>query len=321
MAELDALPPDQRAAVQLLLTQGQSYDQLADLLKVDVAAVRRRAHDALDALGPDTRLDEDERAQVADYLLGQQDVTERASTRRLLSDSPGARGWARGVADSLRPLAGDALPEIPAAEAAEPEPEPEPEPEREPEREPEAEEPAPYEAAARAPEQPSSRLGGALLLAGIGIVVAVVLIILITGGGDDDGGSRTLSTRPSTTGTTPSRPVAQINLFSPRGGSRTVGLAQVYEMGNRRAIIVAGQGLPPGAYALWLYNSRASARLLGFVPQRVGRDGRFATQGELPGDANNFRRLVVTRENVSRSTRRPPTRPGAIALQGNLNQG
>ena len=95
----------------------------------------------------------------------------------------------------------------------------------------------------------------------------------------------------------------------------------MFEQGGRRAIIVAGQGLSPGAYALWLYNSGSSAKLLGFVPQRVGRDGRFATQGEVPSDAARYRQLVVTRETVTGNTRRPPTRPGTVVLQGDLNLG
>ena len=341
MAQLDTLPPDQRAALQLLLKQGQSYEQLGGLLKIDADAVRRRAYAALDALGPETEASDEDRAHVADYLLGQQTVSQRESTRVMLADSPAARDWARDVARSLRPLAGDGLPEVPGGEregvvavrgrVRTPEPDLEeedgdeapytrPRAPRRAERDRHADrERAPYERGE--PGGPSSRLGGALLLAGLGIVVAVALILLINGGGDDDdngGGTRPARTTPPTQTGGPSRPIAQINLFSPAGGSRTVGLAQVFQMGNRRAIIVAGQGVQPGTYALWLFNSPTQARFLGFVPQRVGRDGRFATQGELPGDAASFRRLVVTRENVTRNTRRPPARPGPIALQGDF---
>jgi hypothetical protein len=173
--------------------------------------------------------------------------------------------------------------------------------------------------------RPSSRLGGALLLGGLGIIVAVVLILVINGGGDDSSkkSSSTLSTNPSTQ-TTPSgqqRPVAQVNLTSASGNSRQVGLAQVFENGNRRAVIVAGQGLQPGAYALWLYNSGSDSKLLGFVPERVGKDGRFATQGELPTNAEKFKQLVVTKETVTSNTKKAPTQPGDIVLQGDLKLG
>ena len=330
MADLDSLPADQRAALQLLLKQGQSYDQLAVLLGIGPDAVRDRAHAALAALGPATDLSESDRATIADYLLGQQSESEREGTRLVIAGSDSAQAWARGASQALAPLAGGALPDIPSVEAAPPT-----EPKAEPaayEDEPPAYEEGPTEeagsadrAARAAPARPSSRLGGALLLGGLGVIVAVVLILIINGGGDDSSkkSSSTLSTNPSTQ-TTPSgqqRPVAQVNLTSASGNSRQVGLAQVFENGNRRAIIVAGQGLQPGAYALWLYNSGSDAKLLGFVPERVGKDGRFATQGELPTNAEKYKQLVVTQETVTSTTKKAPSQPGEVVLQGDLKLG
>jgi Sigma-70, region 4 len=318
MSDPDALPPDQRASLQLLLKQGQSYDQLADLLGIGTEAVRDRAHSAVDKLGPSTSLPDSDRAAIADYLLGQEPPSGREAVRGLLAESADARAWAKGVAESLRPMAGADLPEIPAGEA-----EPEPAQEPKPEDEPAGYEAEPAESASRADraresaERPSSRLGGALLLGGLGIIIAVVLILVINGGDDDGNKGSTLSTNPATQ-TGQQRPVAQVNLNSASGNRREVGLAQVFAQGNRRALIVAGQGLDPGAYALWLYNSRSDARLLGFVPERVGRDGRFATQGELPRDAEKFKQLILTRERVTSGTRTPPKQPGQIVLQGDL---
>ena len=330
MADLDSLPADQRAALQLLIKQGQSYDQLASLLGIGPDAVRDRAHAAVAALGPSTDLSESDRAAIADYLLGQQSESERDGTRLLIAGSDSAQAWARGASQALAPLAGGALPDIPSVEAAPPT-----EPKAEPaayEEEPPAYEEAPTEeagsadrAARAAPARPSSRLGGALLLGGLGIIVAVALILIIKPGGDDSSkkSSSTVSTNPSTQ-TTPTgqqRPVAQVNLTSASGNSRQVGLAQIFENGNRRAVIVAGQGLAPGAYALWLYNSGSDAKLLGFVPERVGKDGRFATQGELPTNAEKFKQLVVTQENVTSNTKTAPTKPGEVILQGDLKLG
>jgi hypothetical protein len=161
-----------------------------------------------------------------------------------------------------------------------------------------------------------------LLLAGGAIVVAVVIVLLVNGGGSDNGKGSTLSKKPATTTSTQAnQPVAQINLFAPNRSPNTVGLAQIFRNGNRRAVVIAAQGLLPGTYALWLYNSTTDARLLGFVPQRVTSNGRFATQGELPPNASHFKRLVITRERVTTQTRRPPASPGPIALQGNLTLG
>lgn len=309
MSEFDALPPDRRAAVELLLKQRRTYAELADLLGVDAEAVRARAHGALEALAPETgpALDPGRRAQVADYLLGQQDVEEREATREYLSESPGARAWARSVAAVLRPIAPDAVPEV-----SQPAPVPRPEDKRRL---------APYEVGPEV-EARASRLGGALLLAGAAIVVAVVVILLV-GGGDEERDANRLATTPTAPATQPqtTQPVAEITLGPARRGSRAVGLARVFRRGEERAVVIAAQGLSPGAYALWLYNSAADARLLGFVPQRVTRAGRFATQGVLPRDAGRYRSLVVSQERVTRTTRRAPTRPGRIVLRGRLQLG
>ena len=115
-------------------------------------------------------------------------------------------------------------------------------------------------------------------------------------------------------------PIAQINLRPPSGG-RALGLAQVFAQSNRRLLIVAGQGLSQGAYALWLYTSATKSRLLGFVPSRVGKDGRFVTQGVLPNDASSFQNLVVTSEQVSGNRAATPKQPGTIVLQGKLQTG
>src|SRR2546423_1818862 len=184
MTEIDDLAADQRAVLQLLLKQGQTYEDLSGLLKIDAAAVRARAHAALDALGPDAgrRLAPERRAEVSDYLLGQQSAAAREATRDHLAASAAARAWARVVASALRPLATEPLPEIPdeVAGAAVAEEEA-----RASASEPGAA-PEPVRGVVGTPR--SSRLGGALLLGRDGVLVLVVVIILITSGGG--GGSK-----------------------------------------------------------------------------------------------------------------------------------
>src|SRR5581483_3559712 len=51
MASLDSLPPDQRAVLQMVLQRGRSYDDIAEMLSIDRASVRRRALEAFDELG------------------------------------------------------------------------------------------------------------------------------------------------------------------------------------------------------------------------------------------------------------------------------
>src|SRR3954471_17529692 len=116
MSPVDTLDATQRAVLQLVLKQGKGYDEIADLLGIEVSAVRGRAHAALDALGPSTTgLTAGHRADIADYLLGQQSTEDRDATREQLAESPAARAWARSVAGELRSLARNGLPEIPDA--------------------------------------------------------------------------------------------------------------------------------------------------------------------------------------------------------------
>src|ERR1700722_11387626 len=105
MASIESLPPDQRAVLQLVLQRGRSYDDIAQLLSIDPAAVRQRAHAALDAIGPGTRVDADRRTQIADYLLGQQSEGDAAQTREHMAGSARERAGGRVVASELTPLA------------------------------------------------------------------------------------------------------------------------------------------------------------------------------------------------------------------------
>src|SRR5215210_4126542 len=112
---LDALAPDQRAVVQLVLQRERSYAQIAELLSISEDAVRARAHAGLAALAPEVELPADKLAQIADFLLGQQNGKPRQATRRLLRSSNGAREWAETVRAQLEDVGG-ALPDLPPRE-------------------------------------------------------------------------------------------------------------------------------------------------------------------------------------------------------------
>jgi hypothetical protein len=311
MSPVDTLDATQRAVLQLVLKQGKGYNEIADLLGIEVSAVRGRAHAALDALGPSTAgLTAGHRADIADYLLGQQSTEDRDATREHLEGSAAGRAWARSVAGELRPLARNGLPEIPS-EARRREP-------RRPDRD-EADEADGGEPLRATPARRSSRTGGILLLAGLAAIIAVV-VILIVSGGDDSSTTKTASsntrpaTQPSQTGPQPT-PVAQINLKA-ADGSNAVGIAQVLAQGNQRLLAVLGQRLPPStksaAYAVWLYTSAAKAKLLGFVDPPVGKSGKFQNVINLPTNAAQYRELVVTREKGNAK------QPGEIVLRGQL---
>src|SRR4051794_36358000 len=115
MSGINELSVDQMAVLGLVLRQGRPFAELAGMLDMDEGEMRRRAHEAIDALGPDddAGLPADRRAELSDYLLGQQSGEQRAETYRFLESSAPARGWARVVADQLRELTSDDLPAIP----------------------------------------------------------------------------------------------------------------------------------------------------------------------------------------------------------------
>jgi hypothetical protein len=294
MASLDSLPPDQRAALQLVLQRGRSYDEIAQVLSIDRAAVRDRALNALDALGPQTDVAPPRRALIGDYLLGQLPPDESDELRDRLADSAGERAWASAVESELAPLATVALPEVSGETSA---------------------------------AHPRSRLGGAILLAGgaaIAAAVVTAVIVVGVGGGSTShhqpvrASARAGSTSAAATSTPAAQPVAQINLGSPQPHSAAKGIAEVLAQGTTNEIAIVASGLtpnathPPNAYAVWLYNSPTDSHILGFDPG-VGRNGRLEAAAPLPSDAGRYRQLIVTLE-----TQAAPRTPGRIVLEGTL---
>src|SRR5207302_674651 len=101
MSTLEELPPDQRAALSLLLAQGKSYAELAKVLGIPERAVHDRAHAALAVLAPREarQVPAERREEIGDYLLGQQrGMAERLETRTYLGSDEPARTWAAQLA-------------------------------------------------------------------------------------------------------------------------------------------------------------------------------------------------------------------------------
>ena len=300
MSGIDELPPDQRAALSLLLRQRQDYEALAQLLQISPQAVHDRAHAALAVLAPAQArgLDAAQREEIGEYLLGQQsDAGVRLRTRTLLSSSPAAAGWAQALAPQLEALAPGALPEIPGGEPGAPAPEQ-----------------APAAGAhGREHARPSSRVGGALLLAAIVAAVVVVVVFISKGGGS--------SHRGTGTGTTASGTQAKVEghvaLHPPNPASPATGTVQILSEGSKRAFFIQAEHLPQTSgrsfYAIWLYNSPTSALALSKAPA-VGASHKLAGAALLPSNAASYREIILTRETSTR-----PTRPGPIVLRGALN--
>jgi Sigma-70, region 4 len=351
MGALDNLPPDQRAVLQMVLQRGRSYDEIANVLSIERSAVRQRALDGFDALAPPAVLPGPERALVTDYLLNQLPDKVAEQVYAYLQASDADREWALAVAAKIEPLTSKALPEIPVgaplgaddrADGGS----------GEDSDTPAVEADVPLEsseqrelttqavvgdavggASVAQPRQgpPSSRRGGRILLVGIAAVIAIAVIVgVITQHGSSKPKPVAVTTRTtqtqtsSTTATTgtateTAKPIAQLNLASPTGAEDTVGIVQVIREGHEVGIVIDAQGVPANtthnAYAVWLYNSPSDHKLVGFDPNLVGKDGKLATEGQLPAGATRFHKILITLETQSK-----PSRPGEVVLSGPFSE-
>ncbi len=342
MATLDSLPPDQRAVLQLVLQRGRSYDEIARLLSIDRGAVRQRAVDALDALGPaGVSSGAPERALITDYLLGQLPKDVADQVRETLAGSATDNAWASDLSRQLAPLGGK-LGELPRLRATEADaavrgpqatnsahndlgaPVADSREDYWLEDDDERDEPQ----SERAPrERPTgSRRGGALLLAGVAAAAVVVLVLVITGAFSGGSGNPTSvpakassNPDPKTTTSATGTFKNQINLTAPDGAKSPAGIVQVEQIGSATGIVIYASGLQPNtkhdAYAVWLSNPNGSSKFVGWEHTLVGKSGTLKAVGPLPDDANKYKQLLVTLE-----TQTNPTKPGQVVLSGAFSE-
>ncbi len=320
MATFDQLSAEQRAIIELVLKQGQSYEQLGEMLGLSTSRVRELAREALVRLSPVSAagVDDDWRGQLGDYLLNQQAGPESTATRGHLRRSEAARGWARSVLDSLEQFYDEKnLPTIPAGEpGAEAGPGPkrrEPREKRDARAKPAGElSPAAREVVRR------RRLLGAAAAAALVLLIAVLVWPVGLLGGDDDATSEADSSTDTTATAAadePTRLVGQLAL-SPVGALKGSEAAQgIAAITDRRQVIVQAR-LPKNrrneAYQVWLYNSEKDAVSLG--AQVADQQGNFQGVGQLPDNFDAYRFIDVSREPV----RGPGTHSGNSVLRGAL---
>jgi hypothetical protein len=234
-----------------------------------------------------SRVEQDWRGQLADYMLGQQSGPEATATRGHLRRSEAARTWARSLLDSLDQLyENGSMPAIPEGERG----------------------------SARA-RRPEGGTGGGLpgaeairrrrgiAIAGALAAVALMAILLwpigvLTGDGDDSPGTPAAATQGGS-------------------GSEAAGLAVILGQGSVRALSIAATGLEPStrtsAYEVWLYDSPSKLRSLG--KQTTTPDGTFPTSSvRLPKDFAQYRFIDVSREPLGRDT----TYSGDSVLRGRM---
>jgi hypothetical protein len=306
MATFDQLSDEQRAIVELVLGQGKSYDELADMLGIPEARVRERARDALVDLAPISArgVEEDWRGQLADYVLGQQAGPEATATRGHLRRSEAARSWTRSLLDSLEQLYGNGdLPAIPDGERGgrRTAPAPAAAPSAAP-----GDEPGPLSPSARAAVLRRRILAGAAVVAVLLVGVLVWPGGVLTGG-DDDGGGGGDGQAASEGGAAPI-------------DTNRVGSALIAEQGGKTRIIVTAEGLEPSseskAYQVWLYDSASKRRSLGATA--TDQQGNLQVVGDLPADYQDWDFIDVTPVTVSGQGESQKLKDGPSILRGAL---
>jgi sigma-70-like protein len=334
MTPLDTLAPDQRAVLELVLRQGRSYGELSELLGIPDRDVRARADAGLRALAGEPAAGVDS-GRIADWLLGQQPEAEAERTRAAVARSADAREWAAVAAERLGELGG-AMPPVPAADEAVEAPPAAPRPR--PARGDDAP-PAPRPRPVRGDDEPagsrrdrgaaaapaSSRLGGAILIAIVALLVGATLLWIFVLRDDDEDPASTPAAPTATP--TPAQAGNDIPLRGV-GGSQAEGLMRLVRSEDGTVqFAIAAQNVPANqgreVYAVWLTRQGARPRRLGFAQTPVGEDGILTTGGPQQGDEDKFPQWFATYEKIliTRETDAKARRPGPAVLEGTLPAG
>jgi preprotein translocase subunit SecG len=291
MATFDQLSPEQRAIVELVLQQGKTYPELAEMLGMPEVRVRELARDALVELAPVSvrGVEADWRGQLADYVLGQQSGPEATATKGHLRRSEAARSWARSLLDSLEQLyANGSVPAIPDGERGR--------------AKRAVAEPSPAPAGGAGLQRSSFGAGffgamgamGAVLAAMAALVVLFVVLVWPVGlltGDDDKTSSASSDNQASTQGGNQNQPAAT---------NGPAGIAIVVDQGGKKQLLVQAARLSPSGqnegYYVWLYNSPSDARSLG--GQVTDQQGNYQAIGAFPADYAKYKFIDVTRQPV-----------------------
>jgi hypothetical protein len=323
MTPLDTLAPDQRAVLELVLRQGRSYGELSELLGIPERDVRARADAGLRALAGEPAAGVDA-GRIADWLLGQQRAADAERTRDAVARSPEARAWAAAAAVRLGELGG-AMPAVPGADEAGHEPAA---PRQRPLRgddEPPAPRPRPAHDDAAAPAPGSSRLGGAILIAIVALLVAGTLLWIFVLRDDSEPSA---GASPTPTPTATAQQAANDIVLQGVGGSQAEGLMRLVRRDDGAVqFAIAAQNVPANqdgeVYAVWLTREGGAPRRLGFAQTPVGEDGILTTGGPQQGDEAKFPQWFATYDKilVTRETNAKARRPGPAVLEGTLPSG
>ena len=330
---------DQSAVLEMLLTGGQSFDDLDDLFGLESGETRKRARAALEELGG---ADPDRNVGLTDYLLGQADPIGRADAVRHLRTDASDRELAGKIETELAALFPAAeLPKLPQAPAgsrfggrqaaAPPQP---------------AGEPLPLKEGTGGFSPKQTRLVAAL---GGAAIVLVVVVLAIAGvfSNDDEPSSGTTSAAADTGGAEdpidPSTPIpdgeeiSQVPLTSP-SGAKTSGAAVVGISGGTQPyldLVLTDLPDPPKdkAYLAWFMfdENRGYPMAAAIIPQKGTYENRLAIPQAVAGPISQSRSIEISLSNPEEILTAAQSaldagsleieRPGETILRGDVPRG
>ncbi|HYM58301.1 MAG TPA: hypothetical protein VES79_10090, partial [Solirubrobacteraceae bacterium] len=174
------------------------------------------------------------------------------------------------------------------------------------------------------PARRSSRLGGALLIGGLAVVVVPLLLWLFVFKPGDGATPTAASPTPTSTAVQP-REVGQIQLRGTAGSTATA-VMRLFTAQQQLAFTLEGENVPASrrgeAYALWFVNPGGKAQRLGYAAP-VTRDGKLGTTGPRDEDLRKFPQWLATYRQVvvSRDRSQSAKKPGPLVLRGALPRG
>ena len=328
---------DQSAVLEMLLTGGQSFEDLDDLFGLDEGESHERARAALEELGG---ADPDRNVGLTEYLLGQADPIGRADAVRHLRQDAGDRELADTIVAELSTLFPTAelpkLPQAPAgsrfggrqAPAAQP-----------------AGEPLPVKEDGTGLSSRQTRMFAALAGAGVLLIVVVLAVAGVFSGDDEPTSSG--ATASSETGAEdpvdPSTPipdgeeVSSVALTSPNGG-KAGGAAVVGISGGTQPyldLVLTDLPDPPKdkAYLAWFMfdENRGYPMAAAIVPENGRYENRLAIPTAVAGPISQSRSIEISLSDPEEiltaaneavdSGSLEIERPGETILQGDVPRG
>jgi len=286
MSRLDDLPPDQRAVLSLLVRQGKSHAEIAEMLGIPQRTVRDRARAALDALAEEPGAAGGAARTLAPdrgLQAGAPDA-DRPSRQPVATPPASARARDTGLSAGSLPTSRRAGALLLAALVV------------------------------------IVVVVVLLITDSGGSNKASSTQTGSTPSATTTSPSASGTSKTSSTSTTAGKPTLdkQIALTSPEANSKTVGLVEVLSEGSKRAFYIAAEHLPPSKgffYAVWLYNSPTSSAALGKIPP-VSSNGQAQGGALLPANAGDFHKILLTRETDEHATQ-----PGPVVLSGAFSLG